>query len=479
MAVILIIDDEELIRESLSVRIERLNHEARSAATLGEGLAALKGGGIDLVFLDVSLPDGDGLEALSEIRRSPSLPEVVIITALGNARGAATAIKNGAWDYITKPFNKDQIGLLVKRAVDYRGAKQKRMVPTVVDTGGIVGESEGIKRSIAQIAQCAASRANVLILGETGTGKELFAKAVHDNDPEACGDYIVVDCSAMPETLAESVLFGHVKGAFTGADRASEGLIKQADKGTLFLDEIGELPLSMQKTFLRVLQEKRFRPVGSSAEVESDFRLISATNRNLDRMAEEGKFRQDLLHRLKSLTVGLPPLRERPEDIQLLAQHYLHRICKRQSMKTKALLPETLEMLEAYHWPGNVRELINALEKAVVSDPELPVLYPMFLPDRIRINFANKTLPDGDAQASKTAKSPGKSDYVLSDLYEGDSFPSLKEFREKAMGRLESIYLKALLKRHNRDLDIAAEVSDVSKSRLYYLIRKYNLKKNP
>lgn len=477
MAAILIIDDEEFIRGSLSERVERLNHDAWTASTLTQGLSVLEKHNIDLVFLDVNLPDGSGLEALSSIKQTASAPEVIIITALGNSQGAASAIRNGAWDYVTKPFSSDEISLHIKRSIEYRQAKKMQAMPMAIDTGGIIGQSNGIKTCISQIARCAASDANVLILGETGTGKELVAKAVHDNHFSITGRYIVVDCSAMPETLAESVLFGHVKGAFTGADKASDGLIKQADQGTLFLDEVGELPLGMQKIFLRALQEKKFRPVGSSKEVSSRFRLISATNRNLDEMVKQGTFRQDLLHRLKTVSIKLPPLRERKEDIQVLTQHYIHRLCKEKSMKTKALLPETLEVLEAYPWPGNIRELINVIEKAIISEPELPILYPMFLSDRLRIHFADQQLTNIETPLPDTGSPSGMTASILSELYTSHPLPALKPFREAGISEIETLYLKSLLTQSRWDISKSADIAGVSKSRMYHLIKKYKLKK--
>jgi len=479
MAVILIIDDEEFIRESLSDRVERLGHQVEAAPNLEQGLRLLEQQMFDLVFLDVNLPDGSGLEALSAIRNMPSCPEVVIITAVGSAQGAAQAIKQGAWDYITKPFSREEISLLVQRTLEYRQAKNRQAKPVALDTGSILGRSTPMKKCLQQIAECAGSTANVLIHGETGTGKELFAKAIYKNHLPITGKYVVVDCSAMPETLAESVLFGHVKGAFTGADRASDGLIKDANNGTLFLDEIGELPLSLQKKFLRVLQEKRFRPVGSSKEVSSNFRLISATNRNLDQMVEQGSFREDLFHRLKTLSIHLPPLRERKEDIQVLAQHYTQKLCEKNGLKAKALLSETLEILEAYPWPGNVRELINTIEKTIVSEPELPILYPMFLPDRLRIHFAESKLGSKPSSLPDAFKADPARHSILSGLFSTDRLPELKPYREEAISALETLYLKTLLTKTYWDLEKGADISGLSKSRLYYLIKKYNLKKTP
>jgi two-component system NtrC family response regulator len=471
MAQILIIDDEAFIRDILSSRVFRLGHEALEAENLYVARDILARHPVDLVFLDVNLPDGSGLAALPEIKSSPSAPEVIIVTAVGTEDGAALAIQNGAWDYITKPFRKEDIILLIRRSLEYRQAHMAAGNTAVLDTSDIVGSSVALRKSISQVARSAANTANVFIQGETGTGKELFARAIHDNCRLTPGNYVVVDCAAMPEALTESVLFGHVKGAFTGAEKNAEGLIRGADKGTLFLDEIGELPMTIQKAFLRVLQERRFRPVGSSREVQSEFRLISATNRDLDKMVAQGRFRKDLLHRLKTFSINIPPLRDRKEDIQALASHYLDKLCIKHKVPAKGLLPETLAVLTAYDWPGNVRELINALEKAVLSAPELPLIYPMFLPDRIRISHASKDIPRNDETDGQSANSQT----ILSIPLEADRIPPLKSYREKGVARMERIYLAYLLKTTNHDLDQAAGIAGISKNRLYFLLRKYQM----
>lgn len=475
-AKILTIDDEELVRETLAEHIERLGLQSKKAPTLSEGMTLLKEEAFDLVFLDINLPDGNGLEALPLIKQNPSSPEVIIITAIGSTEGAKIAIQNGAWDYITKPLNRDEIILLIERTIEYRKSKQKQQfTPVVIETADIIGKSKVIKDCINIVARSAARNANVLITGETGTGKELFARAIHDNQPAITGDYIVVDCAALPGTLMESVLFGHIRGAFTGADSTSDGLVKKADKGTLFLDEVGELPLSMQKTFLRVLQEKKFRPIGSSREMTSDFRLIAATNRDLAKMVDEGTFRQDLYHRLKTMCISLPPLCERGEDISLLAHHFVVKLCAKHSLPAKALPSETLNLLNSYNWPGNVRELLNALEKAILSEPGLPIIYPMFLPQEIRINFANSRIKTGDETLAASNNNP-LANSIQSRLYLLETIPGLKEYREQATSEIESLYLKSVLKHCNNDLDQAAQVSKVSKSRFYALMAKYNLK---
>ena len=323
MANVLIIDDDTDVRGVIAQMVTSLGHEATQAWTLKEGLAMASSTAFDVVFLDVRLPDGNGLEALPELHGTPSSPEVIIITGFGDPDGAEVAIKSGAWDYLEKPFSPKKIALPLKRIIQYREDVKKARKPAVaLKTEGIAGGSPQMKACINALAQAANSETNVLVTGETGTGKELFARAIHANSSRAEMNFVVVDCAALPETLVESALFGYERGAYTGAVKSQEGLIKQADGGTLFLDEVGELTPSIQKSFLRVLQERLFRPLGGSMEVQSDFRLVAATNRNLDQMAETGAFRRDLAYRLQSFNLGLPPVRERIGDIKDLVLEF-------------------------------------------------------------------------------------------------------------------------------------------------------------
>ncbi len=476
MANILIIDDEEYIRDILSTRMERMGHVAHSASTLGHGIKELERTLFDLVFLDVNLPDGNGLNSLPVIKKGLNQPVVIIITAVGTYKGAEMAIKNGAWDYIEKPFRKEEIILHVQRALEFRQAKQNQSQRIALEADYIIGKSAAIKKCLQKVAQCALSSVNVLIYGETGTGKELFAKAIHDNCISTDKAYIVVDCAALPENLTESVLFGHKKGAFTGAEKGSTGLIKNADGGTLFLDEIGELSLSTQKIFLRVLQEKKFRPVGSTREIKSQFRLISATNRNLDLMMEQGKFRKDLLHRLNTFVIELPPLRDRIEDIKGLSLYYIDKLCKKHDLLHKILLPETLAMLEVYNWPGNVRELVNALEKTILSEPDIPFLYPSLLPAHIRISNAEKKLKYVKDNTARYMP-PSLVSLLCMNNIKGNSL-SFKTFKDNIVERIENLYFKNLLVQTDWDLDKVARISGLSKNRIYFFIRKYCLKKD-
>ena len=308
MAEVLIIDDDEQMCRLLSETIKRMNHHAVYSMTLEKGLEAAVSGPFDVVFLDVNMPDGSGLDIIPRIRASATSPEVIIMTGAGDPDGAEIAIKNGAWDYLQKPLSSKSIHLPINRVLQYRDSlKTAAQITVALKRKGILGGSLLLKNCMDALARSANSDANVLITGETGTGKELFAKALHENSSRAQDNFVVVDCAALPETLVESVLFGHVKGAFTGAEAAQDGLIKQADEGTLFLDEVGELPITVQKKFLRVLQEHRFRPVGGKHEIQSRFRLVAATNRDLTAMVDAHQFRRDLLYRINTSRIHLPP----------------------------------------------------------------------------------------------------------------------------------------------------------------------------
>ncbi|MBN1102943.1 MAG: sigma-54-dependent Fis family transcriptional regulator [Deltaproteobacteria bacterium] len=474
MGNVIIIDDDEYIRDVLTDHCRRLNHQASSARTLAEGMTLIRTQPADLVFLDVRLPDGNGLDALLRIRKLPSLPEVIIITGMADNEGAELAIKSGAWDYIQKPLSKQDIILHIRRTFEYREKKQESQQPVLLKTEGVFGGSPQMKTCLEIVAQCAPSDASVLISGETGTGKELFARAIHANSRRIKGPFVVVDCAALPEHLTESTLFGHVRGAFTGAVQPSEGLIKQADGGTLFLDEVGELSLPLQKSFLRVLQERQFRPVGGTQEVRSDFRLISATNRNLARMLNESAFRQDLYQRLRTFFLPLPPLRERKEDIRELTLQYVHILCEKHGLESKGVLPEFVQLLSDYDWPGNVRELVHALERAILASGKEPVLYPIHLPDPIRIRRTHSLLAERREEIPRQSPAEGlRYADTEGDLW--DPLPPLKDVRDAAVEGVERTYLKRLLEETHGNLDRATAISGLSKNRLYVLIKKLRL----
>ena len=466
MAKVLIIDDDEIISEMLSDMVSMSGHSAMTAANLADGIHKARTDSFDVVFLDIRLPDGSGLDALPTIREAPSSPEIIIITGFGDPDGAELAIKNGAWDYIEKSSSIREMELPFVRAIQYR--KEKMAGPPLVQLkrDGIIGSAPPMQVCLNFLAQTANSEANVLITGETGTGKELFARAIHENSRRGQKNFVVVDCASFPETLVESILFGHEKGAFTGADKAQDGLIRQAHGGTLFLDEIGELPLSIQRTFLRVLQEHRFRTVGGKYEIESNFRLISATNKDLNLLVSKNRFREDLLFRLRTLSVELPALRTRKEDIKELAIYYVARICERYGIGIKGFSSDFLESLNSYDWPGNVRELINALERAISAAFQEPTLFPKHLPTDIRVQLAR-------ASVFRDNPTPEK-EMISASIPERAQ--TLKEFRDSAVARAEKGYLEDLLHLTTGNIKEACRVSGLSRPRLYALLKHYNVR---
>ncbi|MCU0578932.1 MAG: sigma-54 dependent transcriptional regulator [Desulfobacterota bacterium] len=465
MATVLIIDDERMVCDSLSKIVQRMGHEVTCSYTVRDGLDQAASGGFDVVFLDVNLPDGNGLEALPQIQSGSSNPEVIIMTGFGDPDGAELAIRNGAWDYIEKPSSIKEIALPFLRALQYREEKKSKKETLLLQREGIVGSSPALRNALDLLARAAGSEVNVLLTGETGTGKELFALAIHRNSPRGKKNFTVVDCTAIPESLVESILFGYEKGAFTGADRPHEGLIKQAHGGTLFLDEVGELPLSMQKAFLRVLQEHRFRPLRGKQEQESDFRLVAATNRNLAKMVEAGTFRQDLLYRLQSFVIELPPLRERRDDIQELALFYLAKLSRQYGTGIKGFSPEFLDALWSYPWPGNVRELFQTLERAFAAARNEPTLFPKHLPRDLLIQLTQEKLgrqmpvPE-TASEKKISRSP---------------LAEFKAVREKALADIERNYLRELVLQTRGNAEDACRVSGLSRARLYELLKKHRL----
>jgi len=461
MGKVLIIDDDEMMCKAMSTLVKQTGHYVTYALTLNHGLEQASAEAFDVVFLDVWMPDGNGLDLLPKIKETLSTPEVIIITASGDPDGAELAIRSGAWDYIEKTSSIKEMMLPLIRAFQYRQEKLLKMAPVALKREGIIGNSPKMKACFDLMAQAAVSDANVLIVGETGTGKELFAQAIHDNSPRADKGFVVVDCAALPETLVESVLFGHKKGAFTGADMTQEGLIDQADGGTLFLDEVGELPLAIQRAFLRVLQERRFRPVGGKRERESNFRLVAATNRDLDQMTERGEFRKDLLFRLRSLTIELPALRERLEDIKDLARFHVTRLCDRYGVETKGFSSELFEVLTSYDWPGNIRELFNVLDGALTLAGSESVLFSMHLPMHIRVRMVRGSV-NKEKSGIDTFKEGGDP---------AGQIPALRDFRQS----LERQYLQDLISLTGRNIKQACRISGLSRSRLYQLLAKHNI----
>jgi two-component system NtrC family response regulator len=462
MAEVLVIDDDPRVSSAIANLVERMGHGTTSCMTLQEGLDTARSHPFDVVFLDVKMPDGNGLDVLPLIRETPSSPEVIIITGFGDPDAAETAVRSGAWDYIQKPSSMQAMTLPLVRALEYREAKKAAPARMSVRREGIVGSSPQITACLELVAQAASSDASVLITGETGTGKELFAWAIHKNSRRTDGNFVVVDCAALPETLVESTLFGYEKGAYTGADRSQIGLMTQANGGTLFLDEVGELPLTAQNSFLRALEERRYRPVGGRQEISSNFRIIAATNRDLQALVQQGRFRQDLLFRLRALTLDVPPLREHVQDIKELTTYYVTHRCEDYGIDDKGFSPDFFHTLAQYHWPGNVRELIHALEQALAAAPHEPVLYPKHLPTGIRARLARDSVERTEGTGPQ-AGAPSR------------RLPPLQRIREVAVSDAERDYLRELLSLTEGDVPEACLISGLSRSRLYALLKKYGL----
>ncbi len=383
MRTVLVVDDKELLRDSVGATLQRAGFGVVTAADGQAALATIAQRRPDAVVTDLKMPGMTGLELLQEIRAIDEDLPMVMMTAFGTVDTAVKAIKAGAFDYITKPFEGDELVIAVKRAIEHsrlrrENAVLKRAVQDSAAAGGggegagltgldrIIGESRAIARVKAQVEAVAESHGTVLICGESGTGKEVIARAIHEMSPRRDEAYLAVNCAALSESLLESELFGHEKGAFTGAESLRKGRFELADRGTLLLDEISEVPMRVQAKLLRVLQERVLERVGSSTSIGVDVRIIATSNRDLPRFVGEGHFRQDLFFRLNVLPIHLPPLRDRLEDVAPLAEHFLASVARREGTQPKRLSDEALAVLTSYAWPGNVRELANICERAAV-----------------------------------------------------------------------------------------------------------------
>lgn len=461
MANILIIDDDHKICESLCDIFDSLGHRASVANSIREGLEKGLNGRFDIVLLDLEFSDGNGIDILPQLIKADSNPEVIIITGTGDLQGAKIAFKYGAWDFIQKPFTFEEVSLPIVRAIQYRTEKKDiRMAPVLLKRAGIIGSSNEIQLCLDDVSRASSTNVSVLITGETGTGKELFARAIHENSDRTSGSFIAVDCGAIPDTLAEESFFGHEKGAFTGADSKRDGVIRQADGGTLFLDEIGDLSLNIQKALLRALQEKSIRPLGGK-EVSVDFRLVAATNSDLVQEVKEKTFREDLLYRIRAIEIKLPPLRSRKDDIEEILLHKIHQTCKQEKTGVKGVSPEYLEILVNHDWPGNVRELINVIEFSLASSRIDKTLYPKHLPPEYRVALLGMESTREESMPNSTAAFQEFS----------ANFPTLSAYRDKN----EKHYLEELIRRANGSREKACRLSGMSQARLYALMKKYNL----
>ena len=369
---ILVIDDEEVMRDVLQTLLVADGYEVHLAATAHDGLDQLRNRDVDAVVLDVMMPGMDGMAALDEIHRLDEQLPVVMITAFASVENAISAMKRGAFDYITKPFKNDEVLLVVRNAIERRRllrenqALRQHLQARAPEFAGIIGRSPKMKQVFDLIIQAAPSRSTILVTGESGTGKELVARALHAHSTRADRAFVPVNSGNLPPELLESTLFGHVKGAFTGAVAAKKGLCDLADKGTIFFDEIGNIPLDTQAKLLRVIQEREFMRLGGMDTIKVDVRIVAATNGDLAQMVEAGRFREDLYYRLNVININLPPLRDRKDDVPVLALHFLEKYGAENNKRGLELAPDALDALVDYSWPGNVRELENVIERAVV-----------------------------------------------------------------------------------------------------------------
>jgi DNA-binding NtrC family response regulator len=440
---VLVVDDELSVRDSLENWFKKDGYRCASAADAMSALAKLQEGGWDVVLLDIKMPGIDGLELQRRIHQIDPKLVVIMITAFASVETAVRALKEGAFDYVTKPFDPDELSHLVRRAVEKRALENENQqlrqnVEQLAAPRHIVGESPQMKGVLELVRSVAATDATVLIRGESGTGKELVAQAIHAASRRRYFPIVPVNCGALSESLLESELFGHEKGAFTGAQYRRKGKLEMANGGTLFLDEVGTINLRTQVELLRALETKEFTRVGGSTPIQVDFRTIAATNQDLERLVQEKKFREDFYFRLQVFTISIPPLRERREDIPLLARHFVERYAHQMNRPFREIEPQALDLLVRHAWPGNVRELANAIERAlVVGKP------PLVRAEDLPLRAAD--LPSAPA---------------------GDSLEAV-----------ERAHVERVLAREQGNVTRAAEALGIDRVTLYNKIRKYGLKR--
>ncbi|MFZ5926137.1 MAG: sigma-54-dependent transcriptional regulator [Acidobacteriota bacterium] len=440
---ILIVDDDIVVRDSLGKWFESEGFRVSIAPGAAAALEMLARRRFDLALVDIKMPGVDGIELQAKLREIDSSMPVIIMTGFASVETAVRALKNGAYDYITKPFDPDELVHLVNKAISHKRAVQevsrlKENLDEIFPETKLIGQSPAMKRVIELVETVAPTDATVLITGESGTGKEVVARAIHALSPRRYNPMVVIHCGALTESLLESELFGHERGAFTGAQARKKGKFEVADGGTVFLDEIGDISLRVQTDLLRVLQEKEIVRVGDTMPVKVDFRAIAATNKSLERLVEERAFRPDLYYRLNVFSILIPPLRERREDIPLLAAHFLDKLARQMNRPPQRLAPETLDLLMRYDWPGNVRELENAVERALLMRREgdlKPEDFPFQLHPSAPILSTGQRLED-----------------------------------------IEKAHIERVLAETRWNLSRAARILDIDRTTLYNKIRKYGLR---
>lgn len=444
---ILVVDDDEITCNLLQEVLSKEGYGVDRALSGREAIDKGDGGPYDVVLTDIRMLEVDGMEVLKAYREKSPETAIIMMTAFGSIETAIQAIKEGAYDYVSKPFKLDEIRLTIRHALEHKRLVQENFLyrqelVTKYQLDNIVGRSPQMLQLYKTIARVADSRSTVLIIGESGTGKELVARAIHFNSQRAPMPFVAVDCGSLAETLLESELFGHVRGAFTGAITSKKGLFEEADNGTCFLDEVGDISLSMQTKLLRVLQEHEIKRVGGRETIKIDVRIVAATNKNLEELVEEGKFREDLFYRLNVVSVQLPPLRERAEDIPLLASHFLKKYAAENNKPISRISPEATNHLTRYRWPGNVRELENVIERAMALSQHTVIL-PEDLPRRLRME-------------------PQEADL--------SSFPS-----RISLSELEKLYIQKVLEETGGNKKKAADILGIDRRTLYRMAARYGL----
>jgi DNA-binding NtrC family response regulator len=454
---VLVIDDEPSLLKLLELSLKSPQNTVVLSETAAKGLEAFQHQIFDVVICDIGLPDGDGISVLHQMKEMRPETPVIMITAHGSIQTALDAMKAGAYDYVQKPFEPEELKIVINRALHEHKltqevARLQREVQTRYDFSNIIGRSPPMQDLFDRIQRAANAKSTVLISGESGTGKELIAKAIHYNSPRSKKPFVVVDCSSIPENLIESELFGHAKGAFTGADKAKKGLFEEANGGSLFLDEIGELPLEMQSKLLRVLQESTIRRVGETQTIPLDVRVIAATHRDLEGMITEQKFRQDLYYRLNVIPLRAPALRERREDILILIQHFLKKFNEINQRSISTLDPAVVERLQTFEWPGNVRQLENLMEQMVVMSQGPSI-----------------TLKDLPPPLSLGAGAEVDPPVISSDSWD------LKFTLERLTSYTEECMIRKALSHTQNNKTKAAELLGISRRSLIYKVQDYKI----
>ncbi len=461
---ILIIDDEENIRKYLKRSLSKNGFETYTAQYGKEGINLLVQKHIDVILLDLNLPDIDGIEVLKEIKKLDAQSVVIIITAYGDINSAVEAIKLGAFDYLPKPFDFEDIKIVINNAFKVIGLENHiKILERQVDRyqhGELITRSKKMHELLEFVEQVANTSATVMIYGETGTGKELIAALIHRKSQRADKPLVTIDCTSLPETLLESELFGHEKGAFTGAVRLKRGLFEVGTGGSVFLDEIGELPLMLQAKILRVIETNSFRRVGAEKYIKTDVRIIAATNRDLNKMAKEERFRSDLFYRLNVVPIHLPPLRERKGDIFPLVEYFVQIFNKRIGKNITEVSNELVKILIDYDWPGNIRELKNVIEHIVIICK--------------RNVIQADDLPIENISMSKNMRF--QPDKILNRASKPNTFPDFQRTKKDLVERFEKEYLKSLLKKNQWNISQSAREIKMQRSSLQRLIRKHGLR---